>query len=147
MDEKILAQRQKRFALASSPNEHEAALAASMAADLMAKHHLEEATVRAAAGKTEADVVVNEAIDDDAKKEGWLGALANGAAKGFGCRLYWHRGQRWELRMIGRSEAIRLIKEGAVEIDGEKVFTLVALAKNGSVVRVGKRRYFKVILD
>ena len=46
-----------------------------------------------------------------------------------------------------RSEATRLIKQGAVEIDGEKVFTLVAPVKNGSVVKVGKRRYFKVILD
>ena len=46
-----------------------------------------------------------------------------------------------------RSEAIRLIKQGAVEIDGEKVFTLAAPVKNGSVVKVGKRRYFKVILD
>ncbi|MFC2072411.1 tyrosine--tRNA ligase [Chloroflexota bacterium] len=47
-----------------------------------------------------------------------------------------------------RSEAIRLIKQGAVEIDGEKVSTYVApIKKSGSTVRIGKRRFAKIVVD
>jgi tyrosyl-tRNA synthetase len=46
-----------------------------------------------------------------------------------------------------RSEAIRLIKQGAVEIDGEKITRYVVLVKNGSIIKVGKRRFAKVVID
>jgi len=44
-----------------------------------------------------------------------------------------------------RSEASRLIKQGAVSIDGEKVATPLAPIKSGSIIKVGKRRFAKVI--
>jgi tyrosyl-tRNA synthetase len=44
-----------------------------------------------------------------------------------------------------RSEAIRLIKQGAVEIDGEKVTSNIVPVKSGSIIKVGKRRFVKVI--
>jgi tyrosyl-tRNA synthetase len=44
-----------------------------------------------------------------------------------------------------RSEANRLIKQGAVSIDGEKVNSLIAPIKSGSIIKVGKRRFAKVI--
>jgi len=44
-----------------------------------------------------------------------------------------------------RSEANRLITQGAVSIDGKKVASNVAPVKNGSIIRVGKRRFAKVI--
>lgn len=114
MDEKVIDKLHKLLRLQQSPNEHEAALAAALAAELMAKHHLDEAAVRLAAGKDAADQVVTAVIDESKKKDGWIGALANGCARGFGCRLYWHtqrdfdvRRQRRmvtniELRMVGR---------------------------------------------
>ena len=46
-----------------------------------------------------------------------------------------------------RSEAIRLIKQGAVEIDGEKITRYVVSVKNGSIIKVGKRRFVRVVID
>jgi tyrosyl-tRNA synthetase len=46
-----------------------------------------------------------------------------------------------------RSEATRLIKQGAVETDGEKITGYTRSFKNGSVVKVGKRRYIKIAID
>ena len=44
-----------------------------------------------------------------------------------------------------RSEANRLIEQGAVSIDGEKISGNVATVKSGSIIKVGKRRFAKVI--
>ncbi|MBN1367013.1 MAG: tyrosine--tRNA ligase [Dehalococcoidales bacterium] len=44
------------------------------------------------------------------------------------------------------SEAVRLIKQGAIEIDGERISDFTAEVKNGSVVKVGKHRFFKIII-
>jgi tyrosyl-tRNA synthetase len=44
-----------------------------------------------------------------------------------------------------RSEANRLINQGAVSINGKKVTSNVAAVKSGSIIRVGKRRFAKVI--
>jgi len=44
-----------------------------------------------------------------------------------------------------RSEANRLIEQGAVSIDGEKISGNIATVKSGSIIKVGKRRFAKVI--
>jgi len=44
-----------------------------------------------------------------------------------------------------RSEANRLIEQGAVEIDGEKITGNIAPLKSGSIIKVGKRRFARVI--
>ena len=44
-----------------------------------------------------------------------------------------------------RSEANRLIAQGAVSIDGEKVTDKTIEVKSGCVVRAGKRRFARVI--
>ncbi|MEA1959529.1 MAG: tyrosine--tRNA ligase [Chloroflexota bacterium] len=44
-----------------------------------------------------------------------------------------------------RSEAKRLLSQGAVEIDGEKVSTETVSIKDGSVIKVGKRRFVKIV--
>ncbi|GAI83060.1 unnamed protein product, partial [marine sediment metagenome] len=44
-----------------------------------------------------------------------------------------------------RSEANRLIAQGAVSIDGEKVSDNIAPVQSGSIIKVGKRRFAKVI--
>ncbi|GAI87842.1 unnamed protein product, partial [marine sediment metagenome] len=44
-----------------------------------------------------------------------------------------------------RSEANRLIKQGAVSIDGDKTSTSIATIKSGCIIKVGKRRFVKVI--
>jgi tyrosyl-tRNA synthetase len=45
------------------------------------------------------------------------------------------------------SEAARLIKQGAIEIDGQRISDFTAEVKNGSVVKVGKHRFFKIIVN
>ena len=44
-----------------------------------------------------------------------------------------------------RSEANRLIAQGAVSIDGEKISGNIAIVRSGSIIKVGKRRFAKVI--
>jgi len=44
-----------------------------------------------------------------------------------------------------KSEANRLIKQGAVSIDGKKISSNIAKVKSGSIIQVGKRRFAKVI--
>jgi len=44
-----------------------------------------------------------------------------------------------------RSEANRLLAQGAIEVDGEKVSTSLVSLKDGSVIKVGKRRFLKMV--
>jgi tyrosyl-tRNA synthetase len=44
-----------------------------------------------------------------------------------------------------RSEANRLLAQGAIEVDGEKVSTNLVTLKDGSVIKVGKRRFLKMV--
>jgi len=44
-----------------------------------------------------------------------------------------------------RSQASRLIEQGAVEVDGQKVTSYTANVNDGSIIKVGKRRFAKVI--
>jgi tyrosyl-tRNA synthetase len=44
-----------------------------------------------------------------------------------------------------RSQASRLIEQGAVEVDGQKVTSYIANVNDGSIIKVGKRRFAKVI--
>jgi len=44
-----------------------------------------------------------------------------------------------------RSEASRLIAQGAVNIDGKKITSNIVPIKSGSIIKVGKRRFAKVI--
>ncbi len=44
-----------------------------------------------------------------------------------------------------RSEANRLIEQGAVSIDGGQVYYYITSVQNGSIIKVGKRRFIKVI--
>jgi tyrosyl-tRNA synthetase len=47
-----------------------------------------------------------------------------------------------------RGEAIRLIKQGAIEVDGEKMINrIVAIIKNGSIIKVGKHNFIKVLIN
>ena len=44
----------------------------------------------------------------------------------------------------GKSEADRLIKQGAVDIDGKRV-SFLAEVEDGSIVKVGKHRWGRVV--
>jgi len=44
-----------------------------------------------------------------------------------------------------RSEANRLIAQGAVSINGEKISSNIATIKSGSIIKVGKRRFVRLV--
>lgn len=44
-----------------------------------------------------------------------------------------------------RSEATRLLAQGAIEVDGEKVGTSLVNLKDGSIIKVGKRRFLRMV--
>ncbi|MBI2288119.1 MAG: hypothetical protein HYU83_03960 [Chloroflexi bacterium] len=48
-------------------------------------------------------------------------------------------------KVKSRGEANRLIEQGAVSIDGKKLTGPVAHIKIGSIIKIGKRRFAKVI--
>ncbi|MFH1647173.1 MAG: S4 domain-containing protein, partial [Chloroflexota bacterium] len=49
--------------------------------------------------------------------------------------------------MVGSmSEAVRLINQGAVKINGEKLSTFNAHVQNDSIIQVGKRLFVKVVI-
>jgi ribosomal protein S4 len=44
-----------------------------------------------------------------------------------------------------RSEAKRLLAQGAIEIDGKKIAHPQVAIADGSVIRVGKRHFFRLV--
>ena len=44
-----------------------------------------------------------------------------------------------------RSEANRLLTQGAIEVDGEKVSTSLVTLKDGSIIKVGKLRFLRIV--
>jgi tyrosyl-tRNA synthetase len=44
-----------------------------------------------------------------------------------------------------RTEANRLLAQGAIEVDGEKVNTSLVTLQDGSIIKVGKRRFLRVV--
>jgi len=48
-------------------------------------------------------------------------------------------------KVKSRGEANRLIKQGAVSIDGEKLNSPIAKIKIGSIIKIGKRRFTKIV--
>jgi tyrosyl-tRNA synthetase len=57
----------------------------------------------------------------------------------------------YELKLAGsRSEAKRLIAQGAIEVDGKPISSDVRadqlISRDGSVIRVGKRRWARIFL-
>jgi tyrosyl-tRNA synthetase len=45
-----------------------------------------------------------------------------------------------------RSEAFRLFKQGAIEVDGSKIQNMAVTVKNGSIIKVGKHRFIKILI-
>ncbi len=68
-------------------------------------------------------------------------------------KLRWSGSEDWDVSYIivrtgqakSRSEAIRLIRQGAVSVNGKKISTNMATVESGSIIQVGKRRFAKVI--
>lgn len=87
--DKIIDRIRKLLALSKSTNEHEAAMAAGQAADLMLKHEIEEAALSDAGDEPEH--VTDETLDTGKQTVSWKSAVANGLCQSFGCRSYHHK--------------------------------------------------------
>jgi hypothetical protein len=89
-EQKIIDRIRKLLNLANSANEHEAALAAAQATDLMLKHEIEEAQL-ADEGAEELGEVDKESIDETGSIVPWKGNIAAGLAQSMGCQMYYGR--------------------------------------------------------
>lgn len=87
-------------------SEHEAALAAKRAADLMAEHEIHEAQLRL----DQPDAAPPEAIDEDhqltktRKRVAWHATIARAVAESYGARIYNRQGT---IRLFGRLSAVQ----------------------------------------
>lgn len=103
--EKALDQIKKLFALASSPNEHEAAAAAAMAARLMEKHAITAAMLDVPAA--DAPRVEDDPLDVQPRSTTWRLRLAMAVAMAHGCYIL-VRGFQGEasrnLHLVGRAD-------------------------------------------
>lgn len=103
VNEKIADRLRKLLALSQSSNQHEAAIAAARAAELMAEHQIEAAML----AEAEREPIDQEVLETFGTRVTWKGMLANGISYSFGCRVYWSRGidegKRWtRLMIVGR---------------------------------------------
>lgn len=86
---KILGRIEKLLALAgNNPSKEEAMRAAEHAAQLMARHHIDQATLESSA--TESEPIAVEPIEVLGRRcVSWKGLLSSGIALANGCRMYW----------------------------------------------------------
>ena len=93
--EKIIDRISKLLKLSTSSNSHEAANAAALAAEMMARHQLCEATIRASSDEAaEPQTPDDKPIFVSPKIDTWRGSLAVGIAAGYGCKVYWEQNMR-----------------------------------------------------
>jgi|GEM_PF-2788393 len=87
-------------------SEAEAALASTRAAELMARHEIDAATISLESSDTRAAEPIDRAhrVTATKKKVGWHMRLAGGAAALYGCRAYWWGGA---VQLFGRQSAVQ----------------------------------------
>lgn len=102
----IVEKIKKLLAMAKNGTEHEAALAATRAAELMSKYQIEEATIRLDTGR-EAEPITEESLDKSTKKKvAWKGTIASGLCSAFGTKMWWHGA---EIVIYGRKSALQTV--------------------------------------
>jgi hypothetical protein len=113
VSDKILEKIQKLFALAGSPNENEAAVAAQKAQELLTLHKLELADIEGHFSKREkSDEVIEDTLSMKVSKWQpwqWQVLLAGGVARACYCRLIFIGGK--SITFIGAREDAQVAKE------------------------------------
>ena len=114
MSDKIIDRIKKLLSLSQSNNEHEAALAAGQAADLMFKHEIKEAQLcESDEDKEDVDVT---SLDETGSIVNWKGNLMNGLADGLGCAMHFSqikkRGEKMKTfyNVVGQPSKVDTIK-------------------------------------
>ena len=86
--EKVIEKVRKLLALAESSNEHEAALAASRAQEILARHNLTMAQVDSAPGETD-PIIKDDSDITIAMQTAWTRMVRGGAATLYFCKYYY----------------------------------------------------------
>lgn len=109
--EAVIAKVRKLMALTDSPNEHEAALAASRVTELLARHSIDRATVEASAGEEAGDgsdrLIREETPLDDRRTPGWRRSLASALGAGFGVYVLTWKGRAPRFEWFGHVAAVQ----------------------------------------
>lgn len=111
-DDRILSKLAKLLELKDSPNEHEAQVAAQRAAELMAKHQIDEAQVIAASARPDDKPRLEEGrIDGEGEEasriENWHKALLVAVAEACGGRAWMNgRGRYQRFMMVGPKDSV-----------------------------------------
>jgi hypothetical protein len=112
MSEKIVDRVRKLLELANSANEHEAALAAARAAELMTEHQISEAEIAVKRGQAESAVeaCADELIDGDEEGRSvtWRYWIVDGIAESLGGDVY--RGLGSELHAVVPASAMPTVR-------------------------------------
>lgn len=120
----IIDRIKKLLALSNSPNEHEAAQAASKAQELLMEHNIDLDSIRET--RTQAEIAIDtEALEMTLKRVFWKGQLANAIAKNNFCKFWWNKG---EMQLTGKSHNIAIAKS----IYQYLIKTIDRLARNGT---------------
>jgi predicted amidohydrolase len=156
MTETLIEKVRKLLALAESPNENEAALAAEKAQELMLRHGIDMAQVAAASGKS---TIGAEEGKTRGKVDPWRRTLAHHVAKSMGGRIVYandYGSQSGTIYWFGPSGTIEAMTELYAYLEGTLVnLSAIATAKReetwihgrrwrtsflaGAVQRIGRR--------
>ena len=107
--EAIIKKVEKLLRLSESPNEHEAALAASRAKDLMEKYQIEAFDLKEDDPKSSLGITEN-SIYSRSKSEDWLKIFFCNLARAYDCKPYFTRGGGISLHAIGMKTDLDLLK-------------------------------------
>jgi hypothetical protein len=106
--DQVIEKVKKLLALSRSTNEHEAALAASRAADLMLKYQIDEAKLAVSGDETAPESIGAEVVGDgDRTTVVWKGTLGFALAEMFGCQVIWHRSHVYEKQLQTRGGGLK----------------------------------------
>ena len=105
VDQNLLEKISKLLALASSPNEHEAALAAEKAAELLAKHNLSVADL----GQDKDEDITKSIVDKTGRYVTWKMWILAGIANANGCQAM-RSTYSGEMRVVGTETNIAVSK-------------------------------------
>lgn len=99
---------QKLLALAASANEHEAANAAARAAELMAKHKIDQAQLEVDGGVTSSEPIEEIGVYDSGRTVSWKEPIAFWVARAHGCHTLARtsHGRRF-VRFLGRTSDVQ----------------------------------------
>lgn len=125
----------KLLALATSPNENEAAQAAAKAQELLMQHNLSLGDIKT--DQSSAKIPIEQTvIDSSGKKIHWKGFLAQAIARANFCQMYWNtRGGQSRTMILGKSHNVAITKSIYVYL----ITAVERLATEG--VKAEKRNY------